>query len=66
MSRVVQEFYANITDGFDEPDSITFHKIFVRNHVYDFSPQVISFFLDVPLRPHDEFEKSFDEDMVAT
>ncbi|PON31387.1 hypothetical protein PanWU01x14_370300, partial [Parasponia andersonii] len=61
-----QEFYANITDGFDEPDSTTFHKIFVRNHVYDFSPQVISDFLGVPLKSHDEFEKSFEEDMVAT
>ncbi|PON46386.1 hypothetical protein PanWU01x14_251910, partial [Parasponia andersonii] len=66
VSRVVQEFYANITDGFDELDSITFHKIFVRNHVYDFSPQVISDFVGVPLRSHDEFEKSFDEDMITT
>ncbi|PON74025.1 hypothetical protein TorRG33x02_248020 [Trema orientale] len=66
MSRVVQEFYANITDGFDEPGSITYHKIFVRNHIYDFSPQIISDFLGVPLKPHDESDKEYDEDMVAT
>ena len=40
--------------------------MFVRGHVYEFSPKVIYDFLKIPLYGFDDFEKDYDMDAIAT
>ncbi|PON60473.1 hypothetical protein PanWU01x14_152700 [Parasponia andersonii] len=39
--------------------------MFVRGHVYDFSPTVIADFLNIPIWPFNDFEKEFPLNKVA-
>ena len=42
-----------------------FEKVFVRGHVYDFSPRVISEYLNIPIPENFNFERDHVSDDVA-
>ena len=43
-----------------------FEKAFVRGHVYDFSPRVISEYLNIPILENFNFERDYVLDDVAS
>ena len=45
VSCIVHEFYANIQEGFTKKDSFFYYKVYVRGHIYDFSPKILVSFL---------------------
>ena len=59
MKNVIFEFYANVVAKIDDPASKVFHKVYVRGHLFDFSPIVINEFFESH-RPVVEFEADYD------
>ena len=41
VTKVVHEFYANLSDNMVVQGDSQFEKVFVRGHIYEFSPRVI-------------------------
>ena len=39
VSKVIYEFYANLNDNVCVPGENEFEKVYVRGHMYDFSPR---------------------------
>ena len=46
VPRIVREFYANLFEDVDCEGKPTFQKVFLRGHVYEFSPKVIYDFFE--------------------
>ena len=63
VPRIVKEFYTNLSEDVDCEGKSGFQKVFVRSHVFEFSPKIICDFLKIPLY---NFEKHYDMDTVAT
>ena len=66
ITQVVHEFYANFSDNIVVEGEDQFEKVFVRGHVYEFSPRVISEYLNISIPAHFNFEKYYVLDDVAT
>ena len=41
VTKVLHEFYANLSDNIVVQEEPQFEKVFVRGHVYEFSPRAI-------------------------
>ena len=46
VKNFIFEFYANLVAEIDDPASKVFHKVYVRGHLFDFSPIVINEFFE--------------------
>ena len=57
VTKVVHEFYANLSENMVIEGEEQFEKVFVRGHVYEFSPRVISEYLNIYIPGHFVFEK---------
>ena len=57
VTKVVHEFYANVSDNILVEGEEQFEKVFVRGHVYDFSSRVISEYLNISIPEDFVFEK---------
>ncbi|XP_062103198.1 uncharacterized protein LOC133814222 [Humulus lupulus] len=67
VDRIVNEFYANLTNEIIEPKSSRYHKVFFRGHWFSFCPQDIALALHLPLDVEDDVDgASLDMDMVIT
>lgn len=55
----VLEFYANLVKEINNPATDMFHKVFVRGHLFDFSPAVINEFFESHC-PVVDFEANYD------
>ncbi|VFQ98325.1 unnamed protein product [Cuscuta campestris] len=51
VKRVIQEFYINLSESCVDVDDPSYHKVFVRGRLYDFSPSVINNFLGTTSNP---------------
>ena len=66
VTKVVHEFYANLSDNIVIEREEKFEKVFVREHVYEFSPRVISEYLNISIPEDFVFEKDCVLDDVTT
>ena len=66
VSKVIHEFYANLSDEMLVEGEEQFEKVFVRGHVYDFSPRVISEYLNIFIPENFNFERDYVLDDVAS
>ena len=66
VPRIVREFYANLSEDVDSKGKPEFQRVFMRGHVYDFSPKVICDYLKISLYDLSDFEKDYDMDVVAS
>ncbi|XP_062113609.1 uncharacterized protein LOC133824663 [Humulus lupulus] len=67
VDRIVNEFYANLTNEIIKPKSSLYNKVFVRGHWFSFSPQDIALALHLPLDVEDDDDvASLDKDTVIT
>ena len=48
VTKVVHKFYANLIDNIIVEGEASFEKVFVRGHIYEFSPRVIYEYLNIP------------------
>ena len=64
--ELLENFMQNLSDDVDCKGKPTFRKVFVRGHVYEFSPKAMCEFLNVPIFDFDAFDKDYDMDNVAT
>nr|GMD14474.1 uncharacterized protein LOC109181161 [Ipomoea batatas] len=60
---VTREFYSNLTEATVDRDSAHFHNVYIRRHLYDFSPAVINDFFD---RTEVDVQFSPDYDLIAS
>ncbi|VFQ76159.1 unnamed protein product [Cuscuta campestris] len=51
VKQVIQEFYSNLSESCVDVDDPSYHKVFVRGRLYDFSPCVINNFLGTTSNP---------------
>ncbi|XP_024022050.1 uncharacterized protein LOC112091798 [Morus notabilis] len=51
VKNVVYEFYANLVEEMNNPASDMYHKVFVRGHLFNFSPVVINDFYERVKKP---------------
>ena len=65
VTKVVQEFYANLSNNIVVEGEPQFEKVFVRGHVYEFSPRVICEYLNLSFLENFSFEKEYVLDDVA-
>ena len=65
ITKVVHEFHANLSDNILVKGEEQFEKVFVRGHVYEFSPRVISEYLNISIPEDFVFEKDYVLDDVA-
>ena len=66
LTTVVHEFYANLSDNIAVEGEEQFEKVFVRGHVYEFSPRVINEYLNISIPEDFVFENDYVFDDVAT
>ena len=66
VTKVIHEFYANLSDEMLVEGEEQFEKSFVRGYVYDFSPRVISEYLNIPIPENFNFERDYMLDDVAS
>ena len=66
ITKVVHESYANLSDNIVVQGKAQFEKVFVKGHVYKFSPRVISEYFNIPIPGNFNFEKEYVLDDVAT
>ena len=66
VTKVVHKFYANLIDNIVVQGEDQFEKVFVREHVYEFSPRVICEYLNITIPENFTFEKDYVLDVVAT
>ena len=66
VSKVVREFYANLSEHMDILGKLTYKNVYVCGHIYAYSPKVICNYLKIPLFDFDEFEKEYGMNEVAT
>lgn len=60
VKDIVLEFYANLVTGANDHKSPMFHKVFVRGHLFDFSPAIINDYYGSH-RPVVECEATYDQ-----
>ena len=65
VARIITEFFANLSEDFHCEGKPAFQQVFVRDHVYEFSPKVICDFLKFPCMTLMIFDKYYDMDIVA-
>ena len=63
---VVHQFYANLSQNVDVAESLEFEKVYVRGHVYEFSPKAICEYLRIIMYSFNEFDKTYYMDGVAS
>ena len=66
VTKVVHKFYANLGDNIVVQGEPQFEKVFVRGHIYEFSPRVICEYLNILIPKTFNFEKEYVLDDVAT
>ena len=66
VTTVVHEFYANLSNNIVVEGEDQYEKVFVRGNIYEFSPRVISEYLNISIPEHFNFEKDYAFDDVAT
>ena len=59
VTKVVHEFYANLSDNILVEGEDEFEKVFVRGHVYEFSPRVISEYLNITIPENFNYERDY-------
>ena len=65
VTKVVLEFYANLSDNLLVETEDEFQKVFVQGHVYEFSPRVISEYLNITIPENFNYERNYVLDDVA-
>ena len=65
MTKVVHEFYANLSDNIIVQGEPQFKKVFVRGHIYEFFPRAIYEYLNLPFPKNFNFEKEYVLDDVT-
>ena len=66
ITKDVHEFYANLSDNIVVQGETQFERVFVKGHIYEFSPRLIYEYLNIPILENFEFEKDYVLDDVAT
>ena len=66
VTKVIHEFYANLSNNIVVKRESKFEKVFVRGHVYDFSPRIISEYLNISVPEDFNYEKDYVLDDVAS
>ena len=66
VTKVVHEFYAHVCDNILVEEEDEFEKVYMRGHVYEFSPRVISDFLNISILENFVFKKEYILDDVAS
>ena len=66
VTKVVNEYYANLNDNIAVPGEIFFWKVYVRGHIYDFSPRASCTYLNIFVLDVDQNEKEYVLDDVVT
>ena len=51
----MHEFYANLSENIVVEGDNQFERVFVRRHIYEFSPRVISEYLNIYIPEHFNF-----------
>ena len=59
VAKVFHEFYANLNDNVVVLREKEFDKVYVRGHMYDFSPMAIYNYLHIPVLGDVQFEKGY-------
>ena len=54
----MNEFYANLTNNIVVQGEDQFEKVFVKGHIYEFSPRVIYKYLNITIPENFTFEKT--------
>ena len=65
VAKVVHKFDANLNDNIVVPREEEFKKVYVRGHIYDFSPRAICTYLNIPIHDYDQNAKAHVLDDVA-
>ena len=65
VTKVVHEFYANLSDNIVVEGEDQYKKVFVRGHIYEFSLRVICEYLNTSIPESFNFEKDYVLDDVA-
>ena len=65
VTKVVHEFYANLSDNITVPGESQFEKVYVKGHVYGFSPRATCECLNIPVPEDFNFEKDYALDDIA-
>ena len=66
VTKVIHEFYANLSDKILVEGEDEFKKVFVRGFVYAFSPRVISEYLSISIPENFNYERDYVLYDVAT
>ena len=61
----MHEYYANLSDNIAVPGEPQFKKVYVRDHIYNFSPRAICDYLYIPVLDDFVFKKDYALDDVA-
>ena len=62
----MHEFYANFSDNILIQREPQFEKVFVRGHIYEFSPSALYEYLNITIPEDFDFEKDYVLDDIAT
>ena len=65
VTKVVHEFYANLSDNINVQREPQFEKVFVKGHMYEFSPRAICESLNISIPENFNCEKEYVMDDVA-
>ena len=57
VTKVVHEFYANLSDNIVVEGEDQYEKVFVRGHIYEFSQMVICEYLNISIPESFNFVK---------
>ena len=66
IPSVGHDFYDNLSKNVDVADSLEFKKVYVRGHIYEFSPKAICEFLKISTYSFNEFDKTYNMDGVSS
>ena len=66
VTKVMHEFYVNLSDNIVIEGNNQYEKVFVRGHVYEFSPRVICEYLNISIPKNFKFKKDYVLDDIAT
>ena len=66
VTKVVHEFYANLSDNIVVQGEDQFEKVVVRGYIFEFSPMGICEYLNITIPENFTFEKDYVLDYVAT
>ena len=66
VTKAIHEFYAKLNDNMLVEGEEHFEKVFIRRHVYDFSPRVINEYINISIPENFNFERDYVLDDVAS